>query len=218
MFPELTGFLFPNDIHIHWSLMIVMYPYVTGLVAGAFLVSSFYHVFGRQEFKPLSRLALATSKDGINWTKLGKLLSLGNPGAFDGQFMGSLSVIKEDGLIRMWYAGEEGEMTPERIGFAYHPRRSPWRKYDGNPVMMEGPPGAFDEDGVWDPMVIKVAENQWLLYTTARGRYYSLVDIYQSFDLQEWQYIRTALHSGWGSERNSPFASTESRYSLIPAA
>ena len=53
MFPELTGYLYPNDVHIHWSLMIVMYPYVTGLVAGAFLVSSFYHVFGREEFKPL---------------------------------------------------------------------------------------------------------------------------------------------------------------------
>ena len=35
MFPELTGFLFPNDVHIHWSLMIVMYPYITGLVAGS---------------------------------------------------------------------------------------------------------------------------------------------------------------------------------------
>ena len=40
MFPEITGYLFPNDMHIHWSLMIVMYPYITGLVAGAFVVSS----------------------------------------------------------------------------------------------------------------------------------------------------------------------------------
>jgi hypothetical protein len=61
-----------------------------------------------------------------------------------------------------------------------------------------------------DPMVVQVAEDQWLLYTTARGRYFSLVDIYQSFDLNEWQYIRSALTSGLGSERNSPFASTES--------
>ena len=26
--------------------MIVLYPYITGLVAGAFIVSSLYHVFG----------------------------------------------------------------------------------------------------------------------------------------------------------------------------
>ena len=61
-----------------------------------------------------------------------------------------------------------------------------------------------------DPFVLQVAENQWLLYSTARGLYFSQVDIYQSFDLCEWQYIRTALKSTWGSERNSPFASTES--------
>ena len=30
-----TGFLFPNDLHAHWSVMIVLYPYITGLVAGA---------------------------------------------------------------------------------------------------------------------------------------------------------------------------------------
>ncbi|HTN54389.1 MAG TPA: NrfD/PsrC family molybdoenzyme membrane anchor subunit [Anaeromyxobacter sp.] len=59
--PEITGFAFPNDIHVHWSLMIVMYPYITGFVAGAFIVTSLYHVFGRPEFKPVARLAMATS-------------------------------------------------------------------------------------------------------------------------------------------------------------
>ena len=57
---ELTGFLFPNDVHIHWSLVIVLYPYITCLVAGAFIVSSLYHVFGRGELKPVGRFALVT--------------------------------------------------------------------------------------------------------------------------------------------------------------
>lgn len=61
-----------------------------------------------------------------------------------------------------------------------------------------------------DPMVLKVADGQWLLYTTARGAYFSQVDVYQSFDLDGWQYIGTALDTGWGSERNAVFASTES--------
>jgi beta-xylosidase len=63
-----------------------------------------------------------------------------------------------------------------------------------------------------DPMVTQVAESQWLLYTTARGAYFSQIDIYQSFDLEHWQYIRTALRSAWGSERNAPFASMESPF------
>ena len=36
----ISNFVFPNDLHVHWSLMIVLYPYITGLVAGAFIVSS----------------------------------------------------------------------------------------------------------------------------------------------------------------------------------
>ena len=79
MFPELTGYLFPNDVHIHWSLMIVMYPYVTGLVAGAFLVSSFYHVFGREEFKPLGRFALATAFCFLAVASVPLLNHLGHP-------------------------------------------------------------------------------------------------------------------------------------------
>jgi sucrose-6-phosphate hydrolase SacC (GH32 family) len=63
-----------------------------------------------------------------------------------------------------------------------------------------------------DPMVLQVADDQWLLYTTARGAYFSQVDIYQSFDLEHWQYIRTALRGSWGSERNAPFASMESPF------
>ena len=59
--PEISGFAFPNDIHVTWSLMIVMYPYITGFVAGSFIVTSLYHLFGRQEFKPVARLAMATS-------------------------------------------------------------------------------------------------------------------------------------------------------------
>jgi Ni/Fe-hydrogenase subunit HybB-like protein len=79
MLPELTGYLFPNDVHISWSLMIVMYPLITGLVAGSFLVSSFYHVFGRQEFKPLARLALAASLCFLTVATFPLLNHLGHP-------------------------------------------------------------------------------------------------------------------------------------------
>ncbi|ABS27281.1 NrfD/PsrC family molybdoenzyme membrane anchor subunit [Anaeromyxobacter sp. Fw109-5] len=59
--PEISGYAFPNDVHVHWSLMIVMYPYITGFVAGAFIVTALYHLFGKKEFEPVARLALATS-------------------------------------------------------------------------------------------------------------------------------------------------------------
>lgn len=76
---EAINFLFPNDIHVHWTLMIVMYPYITGLVAGAFIVSSLYHVFGKEEFKPIGRFALLTSLAFLLVATLPLLFHLGHP-------------------------------------------------------------------------------------------------------------------------------------------
>jgi Ni/Fe-hydrogenase subunit HybB-like protein len=76
---EIMGFAFPNDTHIHWSLMIVMYPYVTGFVAGSFIVTSLYHLFGRQEFRPIARLAMATSFAFLLVAALPLQLHLGHP-------------------------------------------------------------------------------------------------------------------------------------------
>ena len=76
---DTQGFCFPNDMHIVWNIMIVMYPYVTGLVAGAFMVSSLYHVFARKELRPVSRLALVTSLGFLLFAPLTLLNHLGHP-------------------------------------------------------------------------------------------------------------------------------------------
>ena len=54
-------FVFPNEAHVTWTVMIVLYPYITGLVAGAFIMSSLYHVFGRKELWPIGRFSLVAS-------------------------------------------------------------------------------------------------------------------------------------------------------------
>jgi Ni/Fe-hydrogenase subunit HybB-like protein len=53
-------FTLPNE-YIYWSVQIVMYPFMTGLVAGAFVLSSLYHVFGIQKLKEMARFALVFS-------------------------------------------------------------------------------------------------------------------------------------------------------------
>ncbi len=80
------------------------------------------------------------------------------------------------------------------------------REWSERRVVMATPFHRFFRDAT----VIKVGPGQWLLYATGRGRYFSRVDVYQSFDLEGWQYIGAALRAGWGSERNSIVASTES--------
>src|SRR3989338_1980396 len=76
---EFFQYTFPNDLHIHWSLMIVMYPYITGLVAGAFIVSFFYHVFQKQEYKPIGRFSLLASLAFLVCATLPLLNHLGHP-------------------------------------------------------------------------------------------------------------------------------------------
>ena len=53
-------FVLPNE-YIYWSIQIVMYPFMTGLVAGAFVLSSLYHVFGVQRLREIARFSLVFS-------------------------------------------------------------------------------------------------------------------------------------------------------------
>ncbi|MBU5613187.1 NrfD/PsrC family molybdoenzyme membrane anchor subunit [Geomonas azotofigens] len=53
-------FTYPNE-YIYWTIQIVMYPFMTGLVAGAFVLSSLYHVFGVKQLKGIARFSLVFS-------------------------------------------------------------------------------------------------------------------------------------------------------------
>ena len=76
---SLTNYVFPNDLHVHWSLMIVLYPYITGIVAGAFIVSSLYHVFGIKALRPISRYSLIFALAFLLCATWPLLLHLGHP-------------------------------------------------------------------------------------------------------------------------------------------
>lgn len=74
-----TDFVFPNELHVTWTVMIVLYPYITGMVAGAFIVSSFYHVFGMEKLKPIARFALVSSLAFLCFATVPLLNHLGRP-------------------------------------------------------------------------------------------------------------------------------------------
>ncbi|MFV1994048.1 MAG: NrfD/PsrC family molybdoenzyme membrane anchor subunit [Verrucomicrobiales bacterium] len=58
---SLQNFIYGNEAEVPWSLMIVIYPYITGLIAGAFVVSSLYHVFKLEAFAGIARFALVVA-------------------------------------------------------------------------------------------------------------------------------------------------------------
>lgn len=74
-----SGYVYPNETVFPWTVLIVVYPYLTGLVAGAFTVSSFYHVFGLEQFRPVSRLALLTALAFMIFVPFPLLMHLGHP-------------------------------------------------------------------------------------------------------------------------------------------
>ncbi len=53
-------YVYPNEF-IYWGIQIVLYPYMTGLVAGAFVLSSLYHVFGQKDLRTIARFSLVFS-------------------------------------------------------------------------------------------------------------------------------------------------------------
>ena len=75
----LVNYIFPNNAHVVWSIMIVIYPYITGLVAGAFVLSSMYHVFGVKEFKPIANFALVSAFCFGLFAAMPLLVHLGQP-------------------------------------------------------------------------------------------------------------------------------------------
>ncbi len=74
-----TGYVYPNETIIPWGILIVIYPYITGLVAGSFTVSTFYHVFGVPRFKPVARFALLTALSFMLLVPIPLMFHLGQP-------------------------------------------------------------------------------------------------------------------------------------------
>ncbi len=75
---RMTGYTFPNETVI-WSLLIANYPFITGLVAGSFIVSSMYYVFGWKKLKPVAKLSLLLSLTFLIISFLPLLGHLGQP-------------------------------------------------------------------------------------------------------------------------------------------
>ena len=76
---EISGYIYPNEIELHWSLLIVLYPYITGLVAGAFILASLVKVFNVKELQPVYRLSLLTALAFMLVATLPLLAHLGHP-------------------------------------------------------------------------------------------------------------------------------------------
>ncbi|MDA8168686.1 MAG: polysulfide reductase NrfD [Nitrospiraceae bacterium] len=98
-------FVYPNE-YIYWSIQIVMYPLMTGLVAGAFVLSSLYHVFGQKDLKDMAKFALVFSFALLLGAPIPLMLHLQHPlrGFFIFFTPHFTSAISAFGIVYMTYA------------------------------------------------------------------------------------------------------------------
>jgi predicted membrane protein len=79
--PSFEGYVYPNEATTHpvWSVLIVIYPYITGLVAGAFIMASLVRVFKVKALEPVYRFSMLTAFAFLLCAPLPLLCHLGHP-------------------------------------------------------------------------------------------------------------------------------------------
>ncbi len=99
------GFMYPNEIELQWSVLIVLYPFLTGLVAGAFILASLERVFQVQAVKPTYRLALLTALSFLLVAPLPLQLHLGHPERSYEMYLTphTTSAMAMFGFVYLWY-------------------------------------------------------------------------------------------------------------------
>jgi Ni/Fe-hydrogenase subunit HybB-like protein len=103
--PGVDGFIYPNEVELQWSVLIVLYPFLTGLVAGAFILASLERVFNVAAVHPTYRLALLTALAFLLVAPLPLQMHLGHP---ERSFSMYLTPHRESamamfGFVYLWY-------------------------------------------------------------------------------------------------------------------
>jgi Ni/Fe-hydrogenase subunit HybB-like protein len=101
----MDGFMYPNEVELQWSVLIVLYPFLTGLVAGAFILTSLERVFRVEAVKPTYRLALLTALAFLIVAPLPLQLHLGHPERSLEMYLtpNHLSAMAMFGFVYLWY-------------------------------------------------------------------------------------------------------------------
>ncbi|MEK6614704.1 MAG: T9SS type A sorting domain-containing protein [Bacteroidota bacterium] len=106
-----------------------------------------------------SAYGVATSADGINWTRYSgnPVLQKGGPSDFDGGWLESPAAYfnPDDSTYMLWYSGKHASNWIIKNGLATSVDGLSWTKYPNNPVTDVGASGSFDDMWVVVPAVIK---------------------------------------------------------------
>jgi Ni/Fe-hydrogenase subunit HybB-like protein len=99
------GYMYPNEVELQWSILIVLYPFITGLVAGAFILASLERVFNVHVVKPTYRLSLLTALAFLLVAPLPLQMHLGHPERSFEMYLTPhrTSAMAMFGFVYLWY-------------------------------------------------------------------------------------------------------------------
>src|SRR5919108_3946273 len=105
MIPGVEGFMYPNEVELQWSILIVLYPFIPWLVAGVFILASLERVFRVEAVKPTFRLALLTALAFLLVAPLPLQLHLGHPERSFQMYLTPhrSSAMAMFGFVYLWY-------------------------------------------------------------------------------------------------------------------
>ena len=102
---KVEGYVYPNEVELNWSILIVLYPYITGLVAGAFILASLERIFKIKILKPTYGIALLTAFSFMLVATMPLVSHLGKPlRAYEIMITPHLSsAMAIFGFVYLWY-------------------------------------------------------------------------------------------------------------------
>ncbi len=131
---------------------------------------------------------LATSADGLKWTKQGRILSP-DPATWEGSYIAANGhIIYSAGRFLYWYqAGPKGRT---QIGLAQSADGRKFTKLP-HPVLETGPYGSWDEVSIGDPYVIHIGGYYYLYYLGQDRARRQRLGVARSRDGIEWTKLRS---------------------------
>ena len=115
---------------------------------------------------------MATSRDGLNFKKQGRVLTRGAAGEWDSQTVTTPRIFREGGYYNMIYAGDDDTWDePNDFGLAVSTDLRHWRKFDGNPIFSAGARGEWDGGCLWFGSCERIKGRYYLWYEGSQGGY-----------------------------------------------
>jgi len=135
----------------------------------------------------MPRVGLATSPDGIVWTKYthNPILELGQPGSWNESRSHNASVLKIEGLYYMWFNGRNEDMI-SGIGLAYSVDGISWTEEPLNPVFPENPLLTWETEYPALPNVIEREDGSFLMAYMGFDGFFRQIGIAHSPDGIQW--------------------------------